>query len=85
MLPEHIREALTRPPVFGDAQQIAALKALRQEEADREGKSEYRVTVHAEYSETVTVWAEDEDEARELAMDAVDAEYADIHCRVTKI
>ena len=76
MTPAKIREALSRPPVFGDPQQIAALKVLRQAEAEKEaklaeGKKKYRVDVEYSFSDTVTVWAKDEAEAKKLARDEV--------------
>lgn len=83
MSPYQIREALSRPPVFGDTEQIAALKILRQVEAEdgekrADGKKEYKVTVEYSWEETVTVWAEDESEAKGLAREEAegDGEYS---------
>ena len=74
-----IREVLSRPPVFGDVEQIAALKILRQAEAEKEekraeGKKEYKVTVEYSWEETVTVWAKDESEAKDLAREEADGD-----------
>ena len=79
MSPYQIKQALSRPPVFGDVEQINALKVLRQADAENEakraeGKKEYKVTVEYTFSETVTVWAEDETEAKSAAREAIDIE-----------
>jgi len=85
MSPQEIKEALNRPPVFGDVRQIAALKALRIEEEEREGQTEFRVTVTWGGEETVTVWAADEDDARSKARDAVDMFDSEIEYHVRKV
>jgi hypothetical protein len=82
MTPHQIQEALNRPPVFGDVDQIKAIKMLRAQEAENEGKTEYTVTVEISLDETVTVWASDEDEAKEKARDLIDIDDADIYFRV---
>jgi len=75
-----IREALSRPPVFGDTEQIAALKILRQAEAKKEekraeGKKEYKVTVECSWEDTVTVWAADESEAKKMAKEEAEGDF----------
>lgn len=74
-----IRAALSRPPVFWDVEQIAALKILRQAEAEKEekraeGEKEYKVIVEYYWEETVTVWAKDESEAKDLAREEADGD-----------
>lgn len=85
-----IREALSRPPVFGDTEQIQALKILRQAEAEKEekraqGKKEYRVTVECSWEETVTVWAKDESEAKDLARDEAEGDFPEYGFYVREI
>lgn len=85
MTHQQIQAALRRPPVFGDTEQIAALRVLREEEAAKEGKNEYRVTVEYSGAETVTVWAKDEAEAKDLAREQVDFDDMDISCHVRQV
>lgn len=80
MSPQQIRAALNRPPVFGDVEQITALKILRQGEAEEEalradGKKKFSVTVECSWEETVEVWAKDDSEARDLAKDAAEGDF----------
>lgn len=77
MTGQAIHAALSRPPVFGDTEQISALKILRQAEAEKEekrvdGKKEYKVTVEYSWEDTVTVWAKNESEAKDLAREEAD-------------
>ena len=80
MTSDQITEALNRRPVFGDAAQIAALKALHPVVTDtfnEEGNRKYEVTVEFTLEKTVTVWAESEEEAEELAKAAIDFDDGD--------
>ena len=84
------RGPLSRPPVFGDVEQIKALKLLRQGDAEKEekraqGLKEYEVTVECSWEETITVWAEDEDEAEEKAKCECEGEDPEYRCRVKEI
>lgn len=79
MTGQAIRAALSRPPVFGDIEQINALKILRQVEAEKEeqqaeGKKEFKVTVECSWEDTVTVWAKDESEAKSIAREEADGD-----------
>lgn len=85
-----IREALSRPPVFGDTEQIAALKILRAAEAEKEqkraeGKKEYRVTVECHWEETVTVWAKNESKAIDMARDEAEGDFPEYEFNVREI
>lgn len=85
-----IREALSRTPVFGDIEQIAALKILRQAETEKEekraeGKKEYKVTVECSWEDTVTVWAKDESEAKKLAREEAEGDFEDYTYHVREI
>lgn len=85
MTPQEIRAALSRPPVFGDVQQIAALKALRVEEEGHDGKTEFSATVSWSGEETVTVWADDASEAQEMALEQVDMDDCEVEYHVRKV
>jgi len=90
MTSQQIDKALSRSPVFGDTEQIAALKILRQAEAEKEekraeGKKEYSVTVECSWEETVTVWAKDEREAEEIAKNECEGEWPEYSCYTKEI
>ena len=90
MEPHLMRGPLSRPPVFGDIDQIKALKILRQADAEKdekraEGLKEFQVTVECSWSETVTVWAKDDDEAEEIAKSETEGEFPEYYCYVKEI
>ena len=85
MTSHQIQAALSRTLVFGDNEQISAMKALRVIEEGRECQIEFRVTVIWGGEETVTIWANDEAEAREKARDVVDIDDCEIEYNVRKV
>lgn len=90
MQPHKIHEAISRKPVFGDVQQIMALRMMRKEEDEKEaakekGKNEYRVRVSYSVEDTVTVWAKDESEAKMLAREEIDVEDGEFDYTVKKV
>lgn len=63
---------LGKPLVFGDVEQIMALKAINRVTANSEGKTKYKVTYEVTGYIEVEVEATNELEAKEFADDDVD-------------
>ncbi len=78
-------DPLKRPPVFGDVEQITALRKLRVEEENREGQTEYKIEVRVDFSENYTIWADNKEEAREEARDGIELGDYDIEIDITEV
>lgn len=63
---------LFEPPKFGDLRQINAAKRFSEQVQERLENDLYEVEVRYETSSTVKLFAKDDDEARELALEEAD-------------
>ena len=78
-------DPLKRPPVFGDIEQINALKSIRQEEEDNEGKTKFRIDISIDFNESFDIWAEDKEEASDIAREYIDIDSMDIDVNVKEL
>lgn len=78
-------QALKEPLQFGNLKQIAALKVLYPAEATSEGKKRYRCDISVEIDETVYVYADDQEDARDQAREEFDLNHSDFKIRVTEV
>lgn len=79
------KQALKEPLQFGNLKQIAALKVLYPLEVDSEGKKRYRCDISVEIDETIYVYADSQEDARDQAREEFYLNQSDLKVRITEV